>query len=98
MPKKPETLFKEKVQKYLKTIPNLYARKINQVALRGMPDLLVCYKGHFIAMELKVGNNNTDALQEYDLQMVRAAGGIAWVVTPENFNDIKEKLRCLNGL
>lgn len=93
MAKKKETAFKERVLKYLKTIPNLYVRKINQVALRGMPDILICYKGHFIAIELKVGNNKADPLQEYDLEMVRVAGGTAFVLTPENFNYIKEIIK-----
>lgn len=95
----PETRFKLKVQKRLKDIPGLYQVKIQQVALRGVPDILVCYRGLFIALELKVPPNKVKAgsLQELNLRLISEAGGYAREVTPQNLDSIIQEILCLNG-
>lgn len=40
MPKKPETIFKEKALEELREIKNSYWMKIQQVAIRGVPDII----------------------------------------------------------
>ncbi len=97
MAKKPETLFKERVQKRLDAIPRLYYVKIQQVARRGTLDMFICYRGIWFVWELKVGKNKMDALQEYEAAWIREAGGIVREVTPENFEDCLKELLCLNG-
>ena len=78
-----ETRFKIKVMKQLKSIPNLWVVKVAQKAVRGTPDLLICCKGRFVAWELKTGTSTTK-LQEYNLDLINKAGGIARVITPDN--------------
>ena len=80
MAKKPETKFKEHVIDRLKVIPGLWAEKIQQVTIRGTPDLLLCFRGWFVAWELKVGDNVPDPLQEYKLLCIQEAGGVARAV------------------
>lgn len=82
--KKPETKFKEKVIARLKEIPHLWYAKIQSVSIRGIPDLLICYKGNFVAWELKTDIGTPEALQEYTLNNIRKAGGAARIVTPSN--------------
>ena len=95
MSKQKETLFKEKVVKRLAKIPNLYCRKIQQVSIRGTLDLIICYRGKFFAWELKVGDNKPDNLQQYEISWIQEAGGIARVVTPDNFEEsLKELLNA----
>jgi hypothetical protein len=91
----PETRFKMKVQSRLSSIKELWHVKIQQVALRGVPDMLICYKGKFFAWELKVGRNDVTQLQKYVLDNIKTAGGIARVVTPDNLDECIEEL--LNG-
>jgi hypothetical protein len=94
----PETRFKEKVQKRLKELgPDCWVVKVQQVAIRGTPDLLICYAGKFIAMELKVGSNKASPLQEHVLQAIRLAGGSAWVVTPNNLEQCLKDLQNANN-
>ena len=81
---KKETLFKLKIQKKLKQIPGLWSVKVQMVALRGFPDLLICFNGRFIAWELKTSVGAADALQEYTLKAIEKAGGTARVITPDN--------------
>lgn len=96
MPRKfEETKFKEKVQRALREIPDLYCVKIQQVALRGVPDLLICYRGHFHAWELKTDKGKVEDLQAFVIEKINKAGGRARVVTPTTFKQALEEL--LNG-
>ena len=47
---------------------------------RGAPDLLLCVRGRFVALELKRPGGELTELQAESLRMIRAAGGIAEVV------------------
>ena len=47
---------------------------------RGTADLLICYRGLFIATELKVPGKKPSKIQEYELEKVRKAGGKAGAV------------------
>lgn len=44
---------------------------------QGEPDLTVCYRGRYVAFELKVHGNDTSALQDKKLEKIARAGGIA---------------------
>ena len=50
---------------------------------RGVPDLLVCYRGHYIGAEVKTPArvNMTTREQRHHLQLIREAGGEARIVT-----------------
>jgi hypothetical protein len=91
----PETRFKIKVQAELKKFPNLWFVKIQMVATRGIPDILICYKGLFIAAELKVGKNKLTELQQFTLDKITNAGGKSWTVTPTNLKDFLDYLKSL---
>lgn len=91
----PETRFKMKVQSRLSSIKELWHVKIQQVALRGVPDMLICYRGKFFAWELKTTHGRVTDLQKYVLDNITKAGGIARVVTPDNLDECIEEL--LNG-
>ncbi len=92
----PETRFKYKVKERLDAIENLWYEKIQQVTIRGTPDFLICYAGHFVAWELKVGKNTATNLQQYILDKITKAGGMALVVTPENLDEAIVDLLLLN--
>lgn len=89
MPQKPETYFKEKVLRDLARVPKVWAVKIQQVAIRGTPDILICCGGYFIALELKKDESSkTDKLQDYTLDKIADAGGHTFVAHPENWTGI----------
>lgn len=50
---------------------------------RGIPDIIACHRGAFLAIEAKApGRVSTlTALQEYELDRIRAAGGLAILAT-----------------
>jgi len=86
---KPETLFKLKVARALDSLPNTWAKKIQMVALRGIPDFLCCINGLFVAIELKPdAKTKLEPLQEYNLNAIDKAGGLAFKATPENWQKV----------
>lgn len=46
----------------------------------GIPDIIACVNGFFLAIECKAGNGKTTALQDRELENIRAAGGVTMVV------------------
>ena len=59
----------------------------------GVPDVIGCYQGRFVAFECKAGNNKPTALQEREMHAIRAARGLAFVINEENVNQLKELLQ-----
>lgn len=56
---------------------------------RGVPDLLICAKGQFIAVELKVGDNKPTPLQADYLERISCAGGMTHVIRDfERFQEV----------
>ena len=47
---------------------------------RGVPDILICANGKFIAVELKVGDNKPTPLQAEYVKRIGQAGGTALVI------------------
>lgn len=48
---------------------------------RGIPDRIVCYRGRFIAVEVKQPGGTATELQRHELNMIDEAGGVAIVAT-----------------
>lgn len=61
----------------------------------GVPDLLVCCKGRFIALEVKGPDGHLTKLQEHRLRCIAKAGGIAAMV--RSVDDVKEVCDTLKG-
>lgn len=51
----------------------------------GVPDLIACYKGRFLAYECKVQGNKPTPLQDYNITIIILAGGISRVINEENY-------------
>lgn len=59
----------------------------------GIPDIVGCMDGHFIAIECKAGKGKTTALQERELQWIVDAGGFAFVAREDNLDELKHLLQ-----
>ena len=66
----------------LKTLRKLgcYAVIISPPVEVGTPDILVCIKGKFIGIEVKVGKNKPTRIQEHRMGQIREAGGTTVVI------------------
>ena len=56
----------------------------------GIPDLLCCINGHFVAVEVKAQNGRPSELQLYNVREIRKAGGFAFVLYPSGFEEFKK--------
>jgi len=63
----------------------------------GVPDLIVCYRGRFIAIECKAGDNAPTALQYRELDLIHNMGGYALWVNEKNVDDVHKLLKQING-
>ncbi len=50
----------------------------------GVPDIVACVRGRFIAIECKAGKNEPTALQQREIKSIQIAGGIAMVIRESN--------------
>ena len=56
----------------------------------GIPDLLVCFRGVFIGIELKAPKGKPSDLQWYNLKEIDKAGGIAILLYPQDFEQFRK--------
>lgn len=77
-----EKTIENKIKTYLKTIDGLYFFKEygGLYGTAGVPDIICCYKGLFIAFEVKVESGKATALQDATIKRIRKVGGIAEIV------------------
>lgn len=61
----------------------------------GVPDIICCVAGKFLAIECKAGGNKPTALQVREIETIRQAGGVAVVTDETNWDDIRELIRSL---
>ena len=61
----------------------------------GVPDIVACLNGLFLAIECKAGTNKPTALQVREIENIRLAGGVAVVVNETNWDTLPELIRKL---
>jgi hypothetical protein len=55
----------------------------------GVPDIIVCVCGRFLAIECKAGNGRVTALQFQNIERIKQNGGITLVVNEENTQEVR---------
>lgn len=91
--KRSEKWVKAQVVKMLKEVSAYYFYPVaNGYMSSGVPDIISCYKGKFIAIECKAGGNKPTALQVKNIDAIKDNGGIALVINENNLEDLKEIL------
>lgn len=92
----PEGKVKKKVKEYLQSIGAWYYMPVsNGMGRSGCPDILVCYKGLFMAFETKAPGKikNVSANQEREIAAILSANGSAHVV--DDVDQVKETINEL---
>ena len=85
--------FQQRVLKRLRSHDDMYVFVKEAKSLRGIPDLIGCYKGQFFGWELKRSeaearkNTGRIVLQKHILKLIQSAGGIGEIVYPENLHE-----------
>lgn len=94
MAQTPEGRVKARLKKYLDEM-GIYHFSPFQAGMgrAGVPDVIGCYRGLFVAFECKAGKGKTTALQEREINAIRAAKGLAFVINEDNVDNLKELLQ-----
>ena len=71
------------ILKYLKTVPNCFSWKEHggMYGTAGIPDIICCYCGRFVAFEVKKETGKLTKLQEVTIRRIKEAKGQAFKVT-----------------
>lgn len=96
-----ETLFKKKVRASVTKLPLSWWLTAQMLSILGIPDLIGCVNGKFVALELKISKEAAEkkrgkvVLQARILFLIRNAGGYAEFVYPENWDRIHQELSAM---
>jgi Holliday junction resolvase len=58
----------------------------------GVPDVICCFRGRFLAIECKAGSNKPTELQKWELAAIELAGGTAVVINEDNLHVLEHIL------
>lgn len=84
-----EKVIENKIKAYLKSIGAYYFKHHgNQFSQVGVPDIIACYKGRFIGIEVKNETGKTSLLQDENLKMINKAGGIG--IVARSLEEVKQ--------
>ena len=92
----PEKKVKNKVVKQLKAAGAYYFfPATGGYGKSGIPDIIICYRGKFLAIECKAGKNTTTTLQRINIEQIREQGGMAVVINEENVETVSDILSLI---
>lgn len=98
MARTPEGIVKDKVVAILKEEDVYYFFPATHGFGRsGVPDIIACVNGRFLAIECKAGTNKPTALQVREIEAIRRCGGVAVVANEENWDMVRPLVRELSS-
>lgn len=91
-----EKTFENQIKKYLTEYGIWHVKYFaNGFTKSGIPDILACCNGHFLAIEVKAENGKPSELQLYHIEKIKQSGGHAVIVKPSQFEDLKKLIEEL---
>ena len=86
-----------KIIKYLKTLDHCFCWKEHggMYGTAGIPDVICCYHGMFIGLEVKTEKGKLTKLQEITIREIVKAGGTAVKVT--SVEEVKREIAKIGG-
>lgn len=86
-----EKQFENKIKKYLKDNGYWSVKYFaNGFTKAGIPDVLACVNGYFVAIEVKAPRGKPSELQLYNVNQINGCGGFAVIVRPHQWDLLKE--------
>ena len=92
-----EKNYENKIKAYLKE-NNAYFVKFfaNRMTKTGVPDILACVNGYFVAIEVKAEHGKPSELQKYNVRQINNSGGFAMILYPQDWESFKKLVEHLN--
>jgi len=89
----PESKVKKRVREMLDKLGIYhFMPPANGFGRAGIPDIIACMDGHFIAIECKAGKGTTTALQDRELNRIHNAGGTTYIARETNIDELQQLL------
>ena len=89
-----ETRFRiNAVTPFLKSLSNTSYFPIQQKAISGDADFIVCCNGKFVWLELKADDGEASELQQYKALWVAKTNGAVFIARPENWTCVKQLIK-----
>jgi Holliday junction resolvase len=86
----PEKKVKDKVKKVLDKLGCYYFfPATGGYGKSGVPDIIICFKSHYVAIECKTVGNKPTGLQELNMKQIRDNGGSTLVVNEDNVGEVE---------
>lgn len=93
-----EKNFENKIKKFLDENNCWYVKYFaNGYTKKGIPDLLCCVNGFFLAIEVKAEKGVASDLQKWHVEKIRFAGGLSFILKPSQFENFKELVKALKN-
>ena len=91
-----EKTFENKIKAFLKSKGAYFIKTHGDRFSRvGVPDIIACVNGHFVAVEVKSATGKPSELQLYHLDEIQKAGGHSFLLYPKDFENFKNFLENL---
>ena len=85
----PEAKVKKQVKKILDDLGAYHFSPLTAGYGRsGVPDIIACYKGRFLAIECKAGKGVLTALQKYNIDQIKLNQGLVIVINEGNMKTL----------
>ena len=92
-----EKTFENKLKKHLKDEGAWFIKYWagSQFTKKGIPDMLCCVNGHFVAIEVKATHGVVSELQKYNIRKINESGGYAFALYPKDYPLFEQIIKCL---
>lgn len=95
-----EKEFEKKVKDFLRSNkPKVWFFKnwAGPYSQSGIPDIIACVNNHFVGIEVKASDGKPSSLQIRNIELIKAAGGIGYILYPNDFEKFKrDMLKLIN--
>lgn len=94
-----EKQFENEIKKFLNTLPRTWYFKYwaGPYSKAGIPDIIACVNGRFVAIEVKAENGRPSELQKRTVKLIQESGGLAYILYPKDFESFKKNMKRLIG-
>lgn len=91
-----EKRYEDKIKRFLKKRGIWFVKYFaNRNTKVGVPDILACVNGKFVAIEVKASNGKPSPLQIDNRDEIRQCGGVSVIVYPEQFEALKSLIDAI---
>jgi len=89
-----ESKIQSKIMKNLKAA-DIYAHKNITTNRAGIPDIIACVNGKYLAIEVKNEKGKATPLQLWNIEQIKNSGGHA--IIARSWEDVAEELRIMDA-